>query len=84
MTDRSIRVKLTKTVGPNQYPERGLFTVTPDEARLLVRGVVLEMVRERLVGMEGTPPREQVLDEALNVLADIQDDIEQLYDDGED
>jgi len=34
--------------------------------------------------MEGTPPREQVLDEALNVLADIEDDIEQLYDDGED
>jgi len=84
MTDRSIRVTLTKTVRSNQHPEQGLFTVTPDEARLLVRGVVLEMARKRLGGTEGTPPAERVLNEALHVLADIEDDIEQLYDDGGD
>jgi len=70
--------------GPNQHPERGLFTVTPDEARHLVRGVVLEMARERLGGSEGTRPAERVHNEAFHVLADIEDDIEQLYDDGED
>jgi hypothetical protein len=47
-------------------------------------GVVLEMARERLGGTEETPSRAQVLNEALHVLADIEDDIEQLYDDGED
>lgn len=78
MTDRSIRVKLTKTVGSDQYPERGLFTVYPDEARLLVRGVVTQLARERLGGTQGTPTREQVLDEAVEVLGEIEADIEDL------
>jgi len=67
---------LRKTVEPDQHSERGLFTVVPGEARPIVRGVVLEMARKRLCGTEGIPPREQVLSE-------IKDDIEQLYDDGE-
>ena len=79
MSDRSIRVRLTKTLGPNQHPERGLFTVPPDEAEQLVRGLVIQLAHERLDDADGTVPRAEVLDEAVRVLKTVEVELERQY-----
>jgi hypothetical protein len=79
MSDRSIRVRLTKTLGPNQHPERGLFTVPPDEAEQMVRGLVIQLAHERLDDADETVPRAEVLDEAMQVLEDVKAELERQY-----
>ncbi|RLM56478.1 hypothetical protein DVK02_08180 [Halobellus sp. Atlit-31R] len=79
MSDRSIRVRLTKTLGPNQHPERGLFTVPPDEAEQMIRGLVIQLAHERLDDADGTVPRAEVLDEAVRVLEDVKAELERQY-----
>jgi len=70
---------LTKTLGPNQYPERGLFTVPPDEAEQMIRGLVIQLAHERLDDADGTVPRAEVLDEAARVLEDVKTELERQY-----
>lgn len=82
MSERSIRVRLTKTLGPEQYPERGLFTVPPEEARQMVQGLVVQLAQERLEGPNGTAPKGEVLDEATDVLDDIESELERRYSGG--
>jgi hypothetical protein len=79
MSDRSIRVRLTKTLGPNQHPERGLFTVPPDEAEQMVRGLVIQLAHERLDDADETVPKGDVLDEAARVLEDVKTELERQY-----
>jgi hypothetical protein len=76
MSERSIRVRVTKTLGPNQHPERGLFTVPPDEATSMVRGLVAQVARERLDNTDRAVSNEEVLEEAVNILADIETELE--------
>jgi hypothetical protein len=70
---------LTKTLGPNQHPERGLFTVPPDEAEQMIRGLVIQLAHERLDDADGTVPRAEVLDEAVRVLEDVKAELERQY-----
>lgn len=79
MSDRSIRVRVTKTLGPNQHPERGLFTVPPDEAELIVRGLVVDLAHERLDDADVTVPKSGVLNEAMQVLEDVEAELERRY-----
>lgn len=78
MSERSIRVRVTKTLGPNQHPERGLFTVPPDEATLIARGLVIQVARERLDNTDRAVSNEEVLKEATSILADIEAELERL------
>jgi hypothetical protein len=70
---------LTKTLGPNQHPERGLFTEPPDEAEQMIRGLVIQLAHERLDDADGTVPRAEVLDEAVRVLEDVKAELERQY-----
>lgn len=76
MSERSIRVRVTKTLGPNQHPERGLFTVPPDESTSMARGLVVQVARERLDNTDRAVSNEEVLEEAVNILADIETELE--------
>ncbi|TKR25841.1 hypothetical protein [Natronomonas salsuginis] len=80
MSDRPIRVRLTKTLGPNQHPECGLFTVPPDEAITITRGIVTQVARERLGDADGTASDTEVLDEATAVLKEIEGELERRFD----
>jgi hypothetical protein len=79
MSERSIRVRLTKTLGPEQYPERGLFTVPPEEARQMVRGLVVQLAQEWVDEPDGTAPKGEVLDEATEVLDGVEAELERRY-----
>ncbi|UBF22336.1 hypothetical protein HRTV-11_gp79 [Halorubrum virus HRTV-11] len=47
MTDVPIRIPGHRLHGEDQYPEKGLYHVSEDEAEQIIRGMVIEMAREK-------------------------------------
>ncbi|MEA1931941.1 MAG: hypothetical protein U9O06_10380 [Euryarchaeota archaeon] len=67
-----IRISACWLHGDNQYPERGLFYVSEDEAELITRIAVLEMARER-VGDEMSA--EDIYAEVWTILNELEGDL---------
>ncbi|UBF22444.1 hypothetical protein HCTV-15_gp77 [Haloarcula virus HCTV-15] len=69
MADVPIRIPGHRLHGERQYPEKGLYHVSEDEAEQIIRGMVIEMARETAEGDDS------ISEVAREVLTKLEHDI---------